>query len=82
MKAATIIRRVAKDFYGNNNFFLFNDKMKDGRRSVKVQVCWNYARKDKGSVPTFVDFARECLYRLRKCGYRPVMNPREYRFWV
>lgn len=72
MKASTVIRAVAKQHYGSN-FTVFNDRMKDGRRNIKVNR-WSQ-RED-------VNFMRDALKALRDRGFEVTLNPREYRFWV
>lgn len=75
MKASTIIRGVAKEFYGRRYRF-YNDRMKAGPnvRNIKVEIGW--------AVPPSVEFFRECLTRLRAAGMTARMNPLEYRIWV
>ena len=83
MKASTIVRNVAKEYYGSG-YRLFNDRLgkNSKHRNIKVQVGWgNPQLYTKGPTPS-VEFFRECLARLRAAGYGVKMNPREYRFWV
>jgi hypothetical protein len=77
MKAATIIRNTAKEFYSGKNIYLYNDRLKSGDancRNIKVRVS-------RVGTPS-VDFFRECLSRLRAVGYTARMNPLEFRIWV
>lgn len=76
MKASTIIRGVAKEFYGRR-YYLYNDRLKSGDancRNIKVEIGW--------CRPPSVDFFRECLTRLRAAGMTARMNPLEHRIWV
>lgn len=75
MKASTIIRGVAKEFYGRRYRF-YNDRMKAGSnfRNIKVEIGW--------CRPPSVEFFRECLTRLRAAGMTARMNPLEHRIWV
>ena len=76
MKASTIIRGVAKEFYGRR-YYLYNDRLKSvdaNCRNIKVEIGW--------CSPPSVDFFRECLTRLRAAGMTARMNPLEHRIWV
>jgi hypothetical protein len=74
MKAATIIRNTAKEFYSGKHFYLYNDRLKSGDRNIKVHVSLV-------GTPS-VDFFRECLTRLRAAGFIARMNFLEFRIWV
>ena len=71
MKAATIIRRTAEEFY-NDRFNLFNDRLNDGRRNIKVDVYYQWD--DARAPQKYEEYIQECLKRLREHGYNPTLS--------
>lgn len=78
MKPVTIIRQLAQTEYGQR-FILYNDRLKNGDRSIKIHVWYDWTRFNNSSgidinsigeqQQDYGLFLERCVFELRRLGF-------------